>query len=472
MVSELCFRSASELSSDYRARRVSPVEVIDAVLARIEAVNPLVHAFFHVDADGARHAARASQARWASGTPLDALDGVPFSVKHHIATEGMPSPWGLPGPEGDAPGAFDAPIVARLKEAGAILLGKTTQPELAMFCSGINDRYGIARNPWDLSRTPGGSSSGAAAALAAGMGSLAIGSDGGGSIRIPAGYTGVVGHKPTFGRVPFFPPLGPGPVYGPLARCVEDIALVMNVITRPDWRDVFAWPADGHDYRGELGHEMKGLRVAYSEHFGYGMPVAGDVRALVRDSLEVLASLGAEVEEIAPFFDHDLYDALADATFTGLRGLATSLVGTNTQRLSPRVREILVRTEGVSLERYLAAKTHETQAMLHIAGVLKDYHLLATPTMPTTAYPAERAFPEGAALNTYGYTFVHNPFTWPFNMTLQPAISVPCGLTPDGLPAGLQIAAARGADALCIRAAHAFERARAAAPAWPRPGEG
>ena len=468
-MSDLCFRTASELSADYRARRVSPVEVIDAMLARIETLNPRLHAFFHVDADGARRAARASEARWAAGKPLDALDGVPFSVKDHIATEGMPSPWALPGREGDAPGAFDAPIVARLKEAGAILLGKTTQPELAMFCSGINGRYGIARNPWDLSRTPGGSSAGAAASIAAGMSTLAIGSDGGGSIRIPAGYTGVVGHKPTFGRVPFFPPLGPGPVYGPLARCVEDVALAMNVITRPDWRDVFAWPADGRDYRAELGQEMKGLRVAYSEYFGYGMPVAEDVRVLVRGALEVLASLGARIDEIAPFFDYDPYDAIADATFTGLRGLAVSLVGTNTERLSPHVREIVARTEGISLERYLAAKAQETQAMFRIAEALKDYDLLVTPTMPTTAYPAERAYPEGATpFNNFGYTFVHNPFTWPFNLTLQPAISVPCGLTPDGLPAGLQIVGARGADALCIRAAHAFERARGPAPQWPR----
>ncbi|HEX9773446.1 MAG TPA: amidase family protein [Steroidobacteraceae bacterium] len=465
-----CYLTAAELVAAFRERRLSPVEAAESVLARIQQANLAVQAFFHVDGAGVRSAADASAKRWARGAPIGPLDGVLFSVKDHVLTAGMPSPWGVGGAEPAPPGDVDAPIVARLREAGAILLGKTTQAELAMFASGVNGRYGIARNPWDLTRTPGGSSSGAAAALAAGMGPIAIGSDGGGSIRIPASYTGVVGHKPSFGRVPFFPPFGPGPVYGPLTRSVEDIALVMNVVTRPDWRDIWSLPAQQHDYLTDLGRDVRGLRIAYSESFGYGTPVADDVRIAVRAAVNVLKELGVTFEEIPPFFDHDLYDALADAIFPGLRMMAAAIVGEHTERLMPVVQQVLARAHGASLEKFLAAKAHEAQASLHIASVLKDFDLLVTPTMPTTAYAADRPFPEGVTLNAYGYTFEFNPFTWPFNVTLQPAISVPCGLTPGGLPVGLQIVGPRGADDACIRVAHAYERGRGAGPPWPELG--
>jgi aspartyl-tRNA(Asn)/glutamyl-tRNA(Gln) amidotransferase subunit A len=462
-----CFLSATELAAAFRAGNLSPVDATDAILARIDALNPRVQAFFHVDHAGARAAAQRASARWQRGEPLGALDGVPFSVKDHVLTEGLPSPWGVGGGAPWPPGQIDAPIVARLREAGAVLLGKTAQPELAMFCGGLNGAYGLARNPWNLSKTPGGSSAGAGAALAAGFGPLAIGSDAGGSIRIPAGYCGVVGHKPSFGRIPFFPPFGPGVTYGPMARSVADIAAAMNVVTRPDWRDIWALPPTDHDYAQDLGRDVRGLKIAYSDSFGYGLPVTADVAAKVREAVQVLERLGAIIEPIKPFVDYDPYDAIADATFPGLRMLVAAVVGERTDRLSPRVQQIIARTEGASLEKFFAAKGHETQFSLAIAGVLKDYDALVTPTLPTTAFEADRAFPDGVPLNAYGYTMAFNPYTWPFNVTLQPAISVPCGLASDGLPVGLQIVGPRGGDDLCLRIAHAYERSRAALPAWP-----
>ncbi len=471
MANDICFLSATELMQAFRARTLSPVDCAAAVLDRIARVNPAVNAFFYVDEAGVRAAARASEERWMKNAPVGPLDGVPFSVKDHVLTRDMPSVWGIRGPDAAGPWLEDAPIVARLREAGAILLGKTTQPEMAMFCSGVSGRYGFARNPWDLSKTPGGSSAGAAAALAVGMGPIAVGSDAGGSIRIPAAYSGVVGHKPTFGRIPFHPTFGIGPVYGPMTRTVTDIAHVMTVVTRPDWRDIYALPPDGHVYENDLERPVRGLKIAFSDSFGYGLATADDVGGLVRTAIHTLAELGAEITEIPPFFDHNLYDALAPGMLPFLRLMMLHVAGPHVDTLLPELKVVLDRSAGVSLDECARAKAAEMQASFHMASVLKDFDFLVTPTMPTTAYDADRCYPEGAALNALGYTFDLNPFTWPFNTTLQPATSVPCGLTPAGLPAGLQIVGRRGDDAGCLALARAYERACEPMPDWPRIGD-
>ncbi len=270
MTKDLCYLSVRELVEGYAAKTFSTVDVIDAVLDRIEALNPKVNAFFFVDEEGARAQAKESATRWAKGEPLGLMDGVPVGVKDHIVTKDMPSPWATTVVDLAGPWPEDAPICARMKEHGAIILGKTTMPEMAAFCSCVSSLYGVGRNPWDLSRTPGGSSGGSAAALASGMAAVTIGSDAGGSIRIPASYTGVFGHKPTWGRIPFYPPMGPGPVYGPMTRNVSDAALVMNVVCEPDWRDVYAGQYDGRDYLDGLDAGIKGAKIGYWPAPGYG----------------------------------------------------------------------------------------------------------------------------------------------------------------------------------------------------------
>ncbi len=455
---DMDYLSVTEMLDAFRAGTLSPVEYMEHVLGRIEKHNPAVNAFFFVDADGARTSARQSEARWRKGEPQGPLDGLPFSVKDHVGTKGMPSPWGTTAVDLKGPWTFDAPAVARLKEDGAILIGKTTQPELASLCSGISGLYGIARNPWDLSKTPGGSSGGAAAALAADMGPLAFGSDGGGSIRNPASYTGVVGYKPSFGRIPLAPPMGQGPTYGPMTRHASDLPLLMNTVARPDWQDVLSLPYDGADYTKALGQNLKGKRIAMSEWLGYGVPTAPDVSAVFRDASRAFTDLGATVEPVGPFFDYDPYDRIAPMVFSGLVGMAAGITGGRIDKLLPELQTIIVNAGKVTLPEFFAAKGEEMQIMMRVAAALKDYDLLITPTMPTTAFGAEQCWPDYVEPNRYGYAFAHNPFTWLFNVTQQPATSVPCGLA-DGMPVGLQIVAARGDDFGCIAAACAFEKA-------------
>ncbi|MEI9889166.1 MAG: amidase family protein [Rhizomicrobium sp.] len=442
----------------FRNRTLSPVEYLDHVLGRIERFNGKVNAFFFVDAEGARAAAKRSEARWAKGAPMGTLDGLPFSVKDHVLTKGMPSPWGTTAVDLKGPWPVDAPAVARLKEDGAILVGKTTQPELASLCSGLSGLYGTGRNPWDLSKTPGGSSGGAAAALASDMGPLAWGSDGGGSIRNPASYSGVVGYKPSFGRIPLAPPMGQGPTYGPMTRRASDLPAIMNVVTRPDWSDVLSLPYDGKDYAKAAGASLKGKRIAMSEWFGFGTPTAPSVSAVFRDAARCFTDLGATVETVEPFFDYDPYDRLAPMVFAGLTGMAAGITGGKIDALLPELRAVIAKAADITLPEFFGGKMEETQIQLRIAAALKDFDYLITPTMPTTAYDAELPWPADSQANRYGYHFGHNPFTWLFNVTLQPAVSLPCGLS-EGMPVGLQIVAPRGDDFGCVAAAIAFEKA-------------
>jgi aspartyl-tRNA(Asn)/glutamyl-tRNA(Gln) amidotransferase subunit A len=256
---------------------------------------------------------------------------------------------------------------------------------------------------------------------------------------------------------------------GPLARSVEDLAQSMNVITRPDWRDIYALPADGVDYVAGLAARPQGLRIAYSEAFGFGLPATPEVSALVRRTLAFFESLGATVTEIPPFFDYDLYDRLAPATFAGLRGLVAGVLGSldRLSELLPEIQTAFERSASVTLDEFLGAKMLEPQAALQVAQSLKDFDFLITPTMPTTAFAADRCFPPEAKPGRYGYTFDMNPYTWLFNVTLQPATSVPCGIASDGLPVGVQIVGPRGADLQCLQLAAAYERARGALPLPP-----
>jgi aspartyl-tRNA(Asn)/glutamyl-tRNA(Gln) amidotransferase subunit A len=452
------FLGIGEILRAYRARELSPVEYMDHVLARIERHNPTINAFYHLDAAGARAQARESESRWLKGNPAGPLDGIPFALKDNIAVRGMPSPLGLKVKANAPPSEADAPVVARLREAGAIPIGKNTMPELACLTGCISGLYGIGRNPWDTSKTPGGSSGGSAAALAADMVPLSIGGDSGGSIRIPASYTGTVGHKPSFGRVPRSPPAPSAAVQGPMTRRAADLPLVMNAITRPDRRDLYSLPYDDVDYVEACNASLKDKRIAVSEWFGFGLPTAPEVSTAFRDAVDSFRKLGAEVCTVGPMFDYDPYEGLAPMIALGFSLLTTAATDGAVETLLPEIQKWASHGDSVTAKEYMAAHAVELAVVARVSEAMAGFDYVVTPTVPTVAGAAERAFPEGVTPGRYGHTMDHFPFTWPFNFSGHPAISVPCGFAGK-LPVGLQIAANRFDDAGCISAAIAFEAA-------------
>jgi Asp-tRNA(Asn)/Glu-tRNA(Gln) amidotransferase A subunit family amidase len=300
--------SASTLSSAYRDRQLSPVEVTRAALARIDAWEAAINAMYVVDAAGALAQAAASEARWRAGTPLSALDGVPVTIKDNIAVAGFPAPVGTAA--GDmTPSAYDAPPAARVREAGCVLLGKTTMPDYGMLVSGVSSLHGITRNPWDLARNPGGSSSGAAAGVAAGYAPLAVGTDIGGSVRLPAAYNGVFGLKPSLGRIPIYPPFL-GRVTGPITRTVTDAALLMTVLTRHDPRDYMALAYQEIDWPGSLNADVKGKKFGLLLDIGVGTKPQPAVRQAIETAAAAFERAGAVIEPVAPFMTPDLLAGL------------------------------------------------------------------------------------------------------------------------------------------------------------------
>jgi aspartyl-tRNA(Asn)/glutamyl-tRNA(Gln) amidotransferase subunit A len=461
---ELALLPATELLARYKARSLSPVEAAQAALARIAALNPKLNAFCLVDEAGALAAARESERRWRRGEPLGSVDGVPVSVKDLLLTKGWPTLRGSMAIAREQPWEEDAPVVARLRESGAVLLGKTTTPEFGW--KGVTDSplTGITRNPWNPTLTPGGSSGGAAAAAATGMGALHLGTDGGGSIRIPASFTGIVGFKPSFGRVPAYPlsPFGTLAHIGPMTRTVADAALMLNVLAQPDPRDWYALPPDGRDYLAGLEDGVRDLRIAFSPTLD-GHPVEPEVAALVAAAARVFADLGAVVEEADP--------GLPDSSRTFARhwypGAANALraFGPEQRRLmDPGLVEVAAQGEALPLMDYLAAIKEREVLGVQMNAFHQRWHLLLTPTMPLVAFAAGQETPLTAA----GERWVDwTPFTYPFNLTRQPAATVPCGLTSAGLPVGLQIVGPLYADTLVLRAARAFETARPVALPGP-----
>lgn len=449
--------TATELIQLYRTRQASPVEATRAVLERIDALNPQLKAFCHVAHDDALASARASEARWQAGTPCGALDGVPASIKDLVLTRGWPTLRGSHTVKPDQPWEVDAPAVARLREAGAVLLGKTTTPEFG--CKGETNSplTGITRNPWDLSRTPGGSSGGAAAAVAAGLGPLAIGTDGAGSVRIPAAFCGNVGLKPSFGRVPAYPlsPFGTVAHLGPHTLSVDDAALMMNVLKQPDARDWTSLPLDGRDYTVGLHDGVRGLRIAWSPTLGYASGVNPEVAESVAAGVRLLQDLGAQVEAKDPGFADPL------AITTGLWFVGAWTVWNTLRPEQQAVVDPDFRAEALMGERYTALQVQQLQLQRgalgsHMRLFMQDWDLLVTPSV---AVPAFEARPAGAVPLDPASMLGWTPFSYPFNLTQQPAITVPCGVTRNGLPIGLQIVGRMFDDALVLRAARAFESA-------------
>ncbi len=456
MSDDLAFTPATELVAAYRAKTLSPVEVTRAALDRIEAHDKRLNAFCLIDVEGALAAAAQSEARWQRGEPIGLIDGVPTSIKDIVLTEGWPTLRGSKTIDAKQAWDIDAPAIARLREHGAVLLGKTTTCEFGW--KGVTDGplTGVTRNPWNTDMTPGGSSGGSAAALAAGMGQLAIGTDGGGSIRIPCGFTGLAGIKATFGRVPAFPasPFGMLSHVGPMARTVGDVALMLSVIARPDARDWLSLPADVRDYRDDLDGGVAGLRIAYSANLGY-VRVAPGVAALVADAAKLLGELGAEVEAVDPDVGHP-QETFRTLWYAGAAGALRSISAERRDKMDPGLVEVATEGARYGALDLIAADTARAALALRMARFHERYDLLITPTLPLTAFAAGEEVPPGSGMARWpDWT----PFSYPFNITGQPAASVPCGFTEEGLPVGLQIVGARYQDRLVLRAAAAFERA-------------
>ncbi|KPC64913.1 amidase [Streptomyces chattanoogensis] len=460
--------TATRLVAGYAAGEFSPVEVTRAVLERAEAAQARTNCFTRITADEALAEAGKSAERWRSGTPAGPVDGVPVTVKDILLTRGTPTLRGSRTVREEGPWDEDAPSVARLRESGAVFVGKTTTPEFGW--KGVTDspRHGVTGNPYDPGRTAGGSSGGSAAAVALGAGPLSLGTDGGGSVRIPASFCGIFAVKATYGRVPHYPasPFGTLAHVGPMTRDAADAALMLDVICRPDWRDWSQLEPAAGSFRAALEEPVAELRVAFSPSLGWDVPVAAEVAAAVRRTAETLAGLGAVVEEIDPGVA-DPVEAFHTLWFSGAARVVQRLDAPQRALLDPGLREICEQGARYSALDYLAAVDTRMALGQAMGRFHSAYDLLVTPTEPITAFAAGTEVPPGSGHTRWtGWT----PFTYPFNMTQQPAATLPCGLDGDGLPIGVQLVGPRHADALVLRTAHAlYEAGAAEIPAPPAP---
>jgi aspartyl-tRNA(Asn)/glutamyl-tRNA(Gln) amidotransferase subunit A len=453
--------SATELIHGYRSGTVSPVEATEAALDRIDRHNDRLNAFVLVDRDGALAAAKSSEQRWSAGVPQGVVDGVPTSIKDLSQTIGWPTLRGSKstnpkGPEGNG-WTMDAPYVARLREQGAVFLGKTTTPEYGW--KGVTDSplSGITRNPWDDTKTPGGSSGGAAVAAAAGMGALHQGSDGGGSIRMPCGYTGVYGIKPNFGRIPAYPasPFGTLSHAGPMTRTVADAALMLTVMAGPDYRDWYGLPDSDDDWWRACAQSIRGWRIGYSPDLGTAK-VDPEVAKLVEDAVGVFTELGAVVERVEPPIP-DTARCFRMHWYAGAANLLATFTEDQIAVLDPGLREIAEEGKSYALLDYLAAVKEREAVGMAMNLFHETYDLLLTPTLPQPAFEAGHEVPPGSGMERWPDW---SPFSYPFNLTQQPAASIPCGLTKAGLPVGLQIVGGKYREDQVLAASAAFESVR------------
>lgn len=455
-MTNLNWKTAVEMAAGFGAKDFNPVDVLHACLAQADRLDPAINALVLVDPAGAQTQAQASAHRWATGAALGPLDGVPVLIKDILLTMGQPTLRGSWTVDAKGPWPDDAPCVARLREAGAVLMARTTSPEIGW--KGVTDspRHGITRNPWDLTKTPGGSSGGASAALAAGYAPLALGTDGGGSIRIPASFAGVFGLKPSFGRVPAWPlsPFGTVAHVGPMTRTARDAALMLDAISRPDARDWYALPYDGRSVLTGLDSGIKGLRVAYSPTLGY-VDVDRDVAQAVQRAIGLMADLGAEVIEVDPGFD-DPAEMFAVLWWVGARNALGHIPRADWGKLDPGLAAVLDRAAGITLDTYIAAQNARGALGARMRQFMLGFDVLVTPTMPIAAFGAGQLSPGPLGPQAWvNWT----PFSYPFNLTQQPASSVNCGFTATGLPIGVQIVGRMFDDAGVLRASVALEAA-------------
>jgi aspartyl-tRNA(Asn)/glutamyl-tRNA(Gln) amidotransferase subunit A len=455
--------TAHALSAAYRGRTLSPVEVTRAALARMAEWEDKINAMYVIDADGALAQAKASERRWRKGKPLSPLDGVPITIKDNIAVKGIPSPVGTAAGSVN-PSAFDAPPTARVREAGCVILGKTTMPDFGMLASGVSSLHGITRNPWDLTRNPAGSSSGGGAGLVAGYAPLALGTDIGGSVRLPAAYNGVFALKPSLGRVPIYPPFL-GRVVGPMTRTVMDAAMLMAVLSQPDARDYMALPPQEIDWLGALKGGVKRMKIGLLLEAGAGLKTQPAVRKAIADAAKAFARAGAKVEPVAPFFTREMLSGLDVFFQTRLFADYDRLPVGKKRKVLPFVAQWCARAEALTAVDAARGLAQVFAMREKTVAAMGTFDFLIMPTSPITAYAADEPAPGNDPLKP----FEHIGFTAPFNMSEQPACSICAGYDGDGLPIGLQIVGHRFDDAGVLRMARAYEAMRPKLRPWPEP---
>ncbi|MCL5042595.1 MAG: amidase [Gammaproteobacteria bacterium] len=456
MSQDILQMTAMQLLQHYRDKSLSPVEVAGAMLDQIEAVDSHTNGFCLHDRDTSLALARESEQRYQSGNAQGLVDGVPVAVKDVFLTPMWPTLRGSKTVDPESTLNKSAPTTAALARHGYVPIGKTTTPELGW--KGVTDNPidGVTNNPWNPEKTAGGSSGGSGVAVALGMAPLALGTDAGGSIRIPASFCGIVGLKPSFGEVPHWPasPFGTLAHAGPMTWTVEDCALMMNVITEGDHRDVNAIPRRGIDYLAELRGGVKGLKIAYSPNLGY-IDVDPEVEACVAEAVKVFEDLGAEVVRVDPGFS-DPIAAFGHLFYGGAANAMRDLTGKKRELMDPELVKVAEKAGKLSMLEYMGAANAAMTLRERMANFHQKYDLLLTPTLPLTAFKTGREVPEDWPSTRWpSWT----PFTYPFNMTGQPGLSVPCGFDQQGLPIGLQLVGARYNDALVLRAGHAYQQA-------------
>jgi aspartyl-tRNA(Asn)/glutamyl-tRNA(Gln) amidotransferase subunit A len=457
--------SATALLEAYRRHDLSPVEVIKSVLQHIDQWEKDLCASYLLRPEVALEQARASEARWQRGEPCGALDGVPVTIKENIATQGDPMPLGSLGTS-SLPATAHAPPAARLKEAGAVMVCKTTMPDYGMLSSGLSSFHPLTKNPWDLQKTPGGSSAGAAAAAAAGYGPLHIGTDIGGSLRLPGGWCGIYSLKPSLGRIPIDPPYT-GRAAGPMTRTVADSALMMQVLSLPDERDSMSLPFqaiawDEWDTRTDF---LRGLKIGLMLEAGCGLPVEPEVKAAIEHAARLFEQAGAIVEPLAPFMTQTMLDGMDHAWRMRSHIDLAALTPAKKALVLPYIQQWADSAAGMTGPQVFAAYSQFHATRLAAVRACEPFDYVISPTAPMPAFAAELPSPTNDPLRP----LEHIGFTVPYNMSEQPAASINCGYTRAGLPIGLQIAGKRFNDLGVLQVSRAFELLRDPQRPWPQP---
>jgi aspartyl-tRNA(Asn)/glutamyl-tRNA(Gln) amidotransferase subunit A len=454
--------SATDLIAGFKARQFSPSEVLEDVLGHVAVWEPHIKALYAFDPDGARAAAKASTERWHEGEPTGPLDGVPVTIKDNIATRGTPVPLGAASVK-QVPAAADAPPAARLREAGAVIFSKTTMPDYGMLSSGLSSFHPLTRNPWDLAKNPGGSSSGAGAAAAAGYGPLHLGSDIGGSVRLPACWCGLVALKPSLGRIPIDPPYV-GRVAGPMTRTVDDAALMMSVLSRPDRRDGMSLPPDSINWKA-LDKSPRKLRIGLMLDPGVGQALEKDVRETVVKAAKAFEEAGAVVTEVPGVMSREILDGLDNFWRARMWDDLSKLAPAERGKALPYIvnwAEAGAKLSGVDVVRGFNATMAIRAA---VAKLFCDLDYVISPVSPVANFAAELASP----LNDPAKPFEHIAYTVPWNMSENPAVSINGGYDKKGFPIGVQIIGRRFDDIGVLGMAKAFEGLRGAQKPWPSP---
>lgn len=454
--------SAVDLIAGFRAKQFSPSEVLEDVLSHIAAWEPHIKALYAFDPDGARAVAKASTERWQHAEPIGPLDGVPVTIKDNIAIKGVPVPLGAASVR-LAPSPVDAPPAARLREAGAVIFSKTTMPDYGMLSSGLSSFHPLTRNPWDLSKNPGGSSAGAGAAGAAGYGPLHLGTDIGGSVRLPSCWCGLVGLKPSLGRVPI-DPFYVGRVAGPMTRTVDDAALIMSVLSRPDRRDGMSLPPASMNWKA-LDKSPRKLRIGLTLDLEVGQPLEQAVRTVVAKAAKAFEAAGAVVTEVPGVLTREMLDGLDNFWRARMWDDLSKLTSEERGKALPYIfkwAEPGAKLSGVEVIRGF----NVTMAIRSAAAKLfSDLDYVISPVSPVVKFAAELASP----LNDPDKPFEHIAYTVPWNMSENPAISINGGYDEQGFPIGVQIIGRRFDDLGVLGMAKAFETLRGPQRPWPTP---